>query len=652
MSDSETTKSPGRDALGILLFGLAVFGAISVLMAMFQPVENATGTTAVVGGYVGLVGKLPGLAISIGLAWLGGRLWLLGKSEGVARDLAGIVGASLGLAVLAGAAVEGAGGSLGAVTGGTVSSFLTPFVGVPFGLGCLLVPIWFAWIRPNDLISWKVGKKEDQAAAGDTESEGVSVAEAEALMPRIPPREPVAPEEPAPLPPLYPHDVRLEGKIPEGTRPLNAPDAPASAPAPYVEDAAVSERAAEAVRRAADPVGQDLVAEAHAADVTPLEAQPLRAEPQAFEAPVGAAPQPYGEPAPEVTPLDADAEPPRSAPRASTTSAASEVTPLHSAAIPAPSWEQPSLYGEEPVDAYGTPESLTTSPTSEELADEEPPEEESAAQPGSTERALADTLAVEDTAEDVEAEEDEDEDAHAEGEEYEDDEEEEEEDEDEEVHAEADEEEEDDEAEEEDEEEDEDAHAEGDEEEDDEEYEEDEEEEEDAEYEEVHAEADEEEEDDEAEEEDEEEDEDARAEDEEYEDDEEEEAEEPEEVAAEEQEAPVEAAAEETEPEVELQPAPPPTPVPAAEATEDTSVEVDVTELSGAEVLQRAGDLFLARGRVAVSMLQREFGLDFKQATLILDQLQEVGLIGPYIGGKRRDILMTAEEWRERVGAL
>ena len=47
-------------------------------------------------------------------------------------------------------------------------------------------------------------------------------------------------------------------------------------------------------------------------------------------------------------------------------------------------------------------------------------------------------------------------------------------------------------------------------------------------------------------------------------------------------------------------------------------------------------------------MLQRTFELDFKQATAMLDQLQEAGLIGPYLGGQRRDILLTAEEWRER----
>lgn len=68
------------------------------------------------------------------------------------------------------------------------------------------------------------------------------------------------------------------------------------------------------------------------------------------------------------------------------------------------------------------------------------------------------------------------------------------------------------------------------------------------------------------------------------------------------------------------------------------------------ETTYKAGCLFLERNRVAVSMLQREFQMDFKIATAVLDQLQDVGLIGPYLGGQRRDILMTTEEWSEKVG--
>jgi len=62
-----------------------------------------------------------------------------------------------------------------------------------------------------------------------------------------------------------------------------------------------------------------------------------------------------------------------------------------------------------------------------------------------------------------------------------------------------------------------------------------------------------------------------------------------------------------------------------------------------------AGVLFLERERVAVSMLQREFNLDFDESCEAMDKLQSMGLIGPYVGGHRRDILMSKDEWTERV---
>ncbi len=58
-----------------------------------------------------------------------------------------------------------------------------------------------------------------------------------------------------------------------------------------------------------------------------------------------------------------------------------------------------------------------------------------------------------------------------------------------------------------------------------------------------------------------------------------------------------------------------------------------------------AGCLILDENRVAVSMLQRRFGLDFDQACDVLDRLQKVGLIGAYVGGRSREILLTREEW-------
>lgn len=96
------------------------------------------------------------------------------------------------------------------------------------------------------------------------------------------------------------------------------------------------------------------------------------------------------------------------------------------------------------------------------------------------------------------------------------------------------------------------------------------------------------------------------------------------------------------EPEVVLQPSAPP----AAGAGSPSS---DADEPTHEELLHEAGCLFLTHGRVAVSLLQRRFGLDFDDACEVLDELQELGLIGPYLGGQKRDILLTREEWEGRV---
>ena len=83
--------------------------------------------------------------------------------------------------------------------------------------------------------------------------------------------------------------------------------------------------------------------------------------------------------------------------------------------------------------------------------------------------------------------------------------------------------------------------------------------------------------------------------------------------------------------------------------SEAAAASTSASEGAGAPLLTpqayEAGSLILEENRVAVSMLQRRFSLDFDQACDILDVLQEVGLIGPYVGGRTRDILMSAEDW-------
>jgi len=63
------------------------------------------------------------------------------------------------------------------------------------------------------------------------------------------------------------------------------------------------------------------------------------------------------------------------------------------------------------------------------------------------------------------------------------------------------------------------------------------------------------------------------------------------------------------------------------------------------KLVYEAGCMILEQERVAVSMLERRFGLEFDQACRVLDELQQAGLIGPYMGGRTRDILLTREQW-------
>jgi len=96
------------------------------------------------------------------------------------------------------------------------------------------------------------------------------------------------------------------------------------------------------------------------------------------------------------------------------------------------------------------------------------------------------------------------------------------------------------------------------------------------------------------------------------------------------------------EPEVVLQPQA----APAERAHKSLSVDPQ-----RAKLLAEAGCLFVERGRVAVSMLQKQYGMDFDDACRVLDELQDLGLIGPYLGGQSRDILLTRDQWLEKAGA-
>ena len=81
------------------------------------------------------------------------------------------------------------------------------------------------------------------------------------------------------------------------------------------------------------------------------------------------------------------------------------------------------------------------------------------------------------------------------------------------------------------------------------------------------------------------------------------------------------------------------------DATED--IEPSSDELMGDEMLPAAVDVVLEIGQASVSMLQRRLKLGYSRAARIVDEMEELGIVGPYAGSKPRQILVTKEQWEK-----
>ena len=73
-------------------------------------------------------------------------------------------------------------------------------------------------------------------------------------------------------------------------------------------------------------------------------------------------------------------------------------------------------------------------------------------------------------------------------------------------------------------------------------------------------------------------------------------------------------------------------------------------ELDGDEMLPAAVDVILETGQASVSMLQRRLKLGYARAARIVDEMEEKGIVGPFMGSKPRTILITKEKWEAMKG--
>jgi S-DNA-T family DNA segregation ATPase FtsK/SpoIIIE len=65
------------------------------------------------------------------------------------------------------------------------------------------------------------------------------------------------------------------------------------------------------------------------------------------------------------------------------------------------------------------------------------------------------------------------------------------------------------------------------------------------------------------------------------------------------------------------------------------------------ELLPQAADMIFETGQASVSMLQRRLKLGFSRAGRIVDQMEQLGILGPSEGSKPRQILISQQDWRE-----
>ena len=65
------------------------------------------------------------------------------------------------------------------------------------------------------------------------------------------------------------------------------------------------------------------------------------------------------------------------------------------------------------------------------------------------------------------------------------------------------------------------------------------------------------------------------------------------------------------------------------------------------ELLPQAVDVIFDTKQASVSMLQRRLKLGYSRAARIIDQMEEMGIIGPFEGSKPRQIIITREQWLE-----
>ena len=67
------------------------------------------------------------------------------------------------------------------------------------------------------------------------------------------------------------------------------------------------------------------------------------------------------------------------------------------------------------------------------------------------------------------------------------------------------------------------------------------------------------------------------------------------------------------------------------------------TLLDGAEV-----EVIVGQQRGSATLIQRSLSVGYTRATRLLELMEDDGIVGPFVGAKSREVLLTLEEWHAR----
>ena len=86
-----------------------------------------------------------------------------------------------------------------------------------------------------------------------------------------------------------------------------------------------------------------------------------------------------------------------------------------------------------------------------------------------------------------------------------------------------------------------------------------------------------------------------------------------------------------------------------AESEKETAAQDnDEQDIYRDELLERAVNLVMESGQASVSMLQRRFRIGYTRAARLVDTMEDLKIVGPNMGSKAREILMSPEQVKAR----